>query len=282
MATEYNMADYESDEGEEFLDPPQEQNLFSAALFLQELLASHDIPHALTGGFSLRLRGRDRQARQIDFAVQPSGGMRQLKEMLRPYPRSAYPEEQNRGLVQSWILTSGRRIRYPNMCEGIMKIFVETGPGFDDCAAYRRIEVDLKGPGKMSTILASCNDLADLNCQGIAGSPLDLEKCRIEITADVGNGRAEKITLLDLIHALNGKLKVLYERRYERDFQDVHWFLAEYPEQIRKHADELDEDGLRTFIDSLPNEKSAFWNNFFDLSDLESEHGSDHVEGSSR
>jgi hypothetical protein len=168
------------------------------------------------------------------------------------------------------------------MCEGIMKIFVETGPGFDDCAAYRRIEVDLKGPGKMSTIHESCNDLADLNCQGIAGSPLDLEKCRIEITADVGDGRAEKITLLDLIHALNGKLKVLYERRYARDFQDVHWFLAEDPEQIRKHADELDEDGLRTFIDSLPNEKSAFWNSFFDLSDLESEHGSDHVEGSSR
>ena len=34
------------------------------------------------------------------------------------------------------------------MCEGIMKIFVETGPGFDGCAAYRRIEVDLKGPGE--------------------------------------------------------------------------------------------------------------------------------------
>lgn len=29
-----------------------------------------------------------------------------------------------------------------------MKIFVETGPDFDSCAAYRRIEVDLKGPGE--------------------------------------------------------------------------------------------------------------------------------------
>jgi hypothetical protein len=34
------------------------------------------------------------------------------------------------------------------MCEGIMKIFVETGPGFDECAVNRRIEVDLKGPGE--------------------------------------------------------------------------------------------------------------------------------------
>jgi hypothetical protein len=90
MATEYNMADYESDEdGEQFTDLPPEQNLFSAARFLQDLLASHDIPYALTGGFSLRLRGSGRKARQIDFAVQPSGGMRQLKDMLRPYSRSA-------------------------------------------------------------------------------------------------------------------------------------------------------------------------------------------------
>lgn len=29
-----------------------------------------------------------------------------------------------------------------------MKIFVETGPGFDECVTYRRIEVDLKAPGK--------------------------------------------------------------------------------------------------------------------------------------
>ena len=85
------MADYESDEdGEEVSDVLPEQNLFSATLFLQNLLASHAIPYALTGGFSLRLRGSNRQARQIDFAVQPSGGMRQLKEVLRPYPRSAF------------------------------------------------------------------------------------------------------------------------------------------------------------------------------------------------
>jgi len=90
------MAEYESDEDDgQFPDPPPEQNLFSAALFLQNLLASHDIPHALTGGFSLRLRGSDRQARQIDFAVQPSGGMRQLKEMLRPHSRSAFSDAQS-------------------------------------------------------------------------------------------------------------------------------------------------------------------------------------------
>lgn len=86
------MADYESDDedGLGLSDLPPEENLFSAALFLQDLLASNDIRHALTGGFSLRLRGSDRQARQIDFAVQPAGGMRQLKEVLRPYPRLAF------------------------------------------------------------------------------------------------------------------------------------------------------------------------------------------------
>jgi hypothetical protein len=88
MATEYSMADYESDEDSEAMsDLPPEANLFSAALFLQDLLTVSFIPHALMGGFSLRLRGSDRKARQIDFAVQPQGGMRQLKEVLRPFER---------------------------------------------------------------------------------------------------------------------------------------------------------------------------------------------------
>lgn len=97
---------------------------------------------------------------------------------------------------------------------------------------------------------------------------MDLRKCRIEITANVGNGRQEKFTLLDVFHALNGKLKVLYERRYPRDFNDVQWYLSKYQEEIRKSGgnDQLDEDGLRTFIDSLPSEKGAVWKKFFRLS----------------
>lgn len=277
MATEYNMAEYDSDEdGEGLAGSPPEQNLFSAALFLQDLLASQDIPHALTGGFSLRLRGSDRQARQIDFAVQPSGGMRQLKEMLRPYSRSALSDiKQLVHVCSPAILTSGRSIRYPNMCEGIMKIFVETGPGFDDCAASKRIEVDLKAPGKSPARSESTNALAHRYPQGIAGSPLDLSESRIEISADVGNGRTEKFTLLDLFHALNGKLKVLYERRYERDLRDVQWFLSKHSGEIRGFIEDLDEDGLRAFVESLPDEKKAFWSTFFDLSDSETDRDND-------
>lgn len=92
----------------------------------------------------------------------------------------------------------------------------------------------------------------------------------------------EKFTLLDLFHALNGKLKVLYERRYERDFQDVHWFLAEYTEEVRGFIEQLDEYGLRAFIDSLPAEKRMFWSDFFVMSDSESERNSEHAEGSSK
>ncbi|ERF74179.1 hypothetical protein EPUS_03369 [Endocarpon pusillum Z07020] len=240
MATEYNMADYESDEdGEEFINLPPEQNLSSTALFLQSLLASHNIPHAITGGFSLRLRGSDRKARQIDFAVQPSGGMRQLKEVLRPCPR----------------------VRYPNICEGIMKIFVETGPGFDECAEYRRIEVDLKAPG-------------------IAGSPLDLSKSRVEITAKMHDGRNEKFTLLDLSHALNGKLKVLYERRYERDFEDVAWFFANYPQEIRKFSGDLDQYGLGVFFDSLGVDERTSWSDIVAGLDVDWEGNVEHAKAS--
>ncbi len=145
------------------------------------------------------------------------------------------------------------------MCEGIMKIFVETGPAFDECAEYRRIEVDLKAPGKVPAILQPRKTSAHLHIQGIAGSPLDLSKSRIEITADMHDGRHEKFTLLDLSHALNGKLKVLYERRYQRDFEDVAWFFEKHPQEIRKFSGELDEYGLGVFFDSLQDDERRAW-----------------------
>lgn len=45
---------------------------------------------------------------------------------------------------------------------------------------------------------------------------------RVDITANMVNGRREKFTLLDLGNPSNRKLKVLFERssRYERDFRD--------------------------------------------------------------
>jgi hypothetical protein len=111
---------------------------------------------------------------------------------------------------------------------------------------------------------------------------VEMSNCRIEITADVGKARVEKFMLLDVFHALNGKLKVLYERRYERDFQDVQWFLSEYTDEIRTFGDDLDEDGLRAFIESLPDDKRVSWSTFFDLSDSEGEHESERVVGPSR
>jgi hypothetical protein len=117
---------------------------------------------------------------------------------------------------------------------------------------------------------------------GIAGSPLDLSKSRVDVTADIGNGRKENFTLLNVFHALNGKLKVLYERRYERDFEDVQWFLSQFPDEIRHFSGNLDEDGLRAFIESLSSEQKQHWMDIFDLSDSENERGSDVGEGSSR
>ena len=116
-----------------------------------------------------------------------------------------------------------------------------------------------------------------VNFQGVAGSPLDMTQSRIEVTADIGNGRSEKFSLLNLFHALNGKLKVLYERRYERDFHDVQWFLSEYSDQIFKFSDDLDEDGLRAFIESLSSEQRAYWSNFFVLYDSGSEPDNEHA-----
>jgi hypothetical protein len=108
--------------------------------------------------------------------------------------------------------------------------------------------------------------------QGIAGSPLDLSRSRIEVRADVGNGTSEKFTLLDLFHALNGKLKVLYERRYERDFEDVRWFFERYPEEVRKFGNDLDEYGLSVFLDSLQDDERKPWTDLLDGLGVDREH----------
>lgn len=80
---------------------------------------------------------------------------------------------------------------------------------------------------------------------------------------------------------MNGKLKVLYERRFERDFQDVHWFLSRYPDEIRLFVDDLDEDGLAAFLGSLSAEKKTYWGDFFGISDSEMALQSQQTESSS-
>lgn len=96
----------------------------------------------------------------------------------------------------------------------------------------------------------------------------------------MGNGRIEKFTLLDLFHALNGKLKVLYERRYERDFQDVGWFFAKYPNEIRKMSDDLDEYGLSVWFDSLGADKRTPWSEIFDRLEVDKDADLEHAKSS--
>jgi hypothetical protein len=163
------------------------------------------------------------------------------------------------------------------MCEGIMKIFVETGPSFDHCGEHRKIEVDLKTPGQslytkpafpplQASSLRKLGTFPEENREsdwrwintGIAGNPADLTTALAEITTSALNlddsnvDSAKPFPVLDLVHALNVKLHVLYERRFARDFQDVQWFLDRYPDEIRDCVDKLDEDGLAAFIASLP------------------------------
>lgn len=56
----------------------------------------------------------------------------------------------------------------------------------------------------------------------------------------------------------------------------MQWYLSEHGEEIRGSGEILDEDGLRTFVDSLPSEKRTYWRSFLDFADYGSEDDAEH------
>ncbi|KAK2812789.1 hypothetical protein FQN50_001118 [Emmonsiellopsis sp. PD_5] len=123
MASRYNLLDYDSDEEREKNPEIPVSNLASAAFFIADLLDRHGIIYGLMGGFAVKLMGSTRNTRDVDIAFQAPGGMRDLWRVVEPEPRLVLPNTK--------------------LLSNIMKIFVLTGPGYDNCPTAPRVEVDL-------------------------------------------------------------------------------------------------------------------------------------------
>jgi hypothetical protein len=65
-------------------EPPR-NNLASAAVFLCEVLAKHQIPCAILGGFACLVLGSHRRTDDIDLCVQ--SGFRRVRAALEPEER---------------------------------------------------------------------------------------------------------------------------------------------------------------------------------------------------
>ncbi|OJI84630.1 hypothetical protein ASPTUDRAFT_121725 [Aspergillus tubingensis CBS 134.48] len=128
MASTYDLVNYDSDEEREKYPQIPGSNLASAAFFMAGLLDRAGIPYGLMGGLAVSYLGGQRETRDVDMAFQAPGKMRDLWRIVEAEPRLIIP---NTRLISN-----------------ILKVFVRTGPGYDNCVMALPVEVDLIESGK--------------------------------------------------------------------------------------------------------------------------------------
>ncbi|RAK94919.1 uncharacterized protein BO80DRAFT_370061 [Aspergillus ibericus CBS 121593] len=132
MASTYDLVNYDSDEEREKYPDIPPSNLASAAFFMAGLLDRAGIPYGLMGGLAVAYMGSTRATRDVDMAFQAPGKMREMWRLVEAEPRLIIPNTR--------------------LLSNIMKVFVRTGPGYDNCQQAIPIEVDLIESGTSVTI----------------------------------------------------------------------------------------------------------------------------------
>ncbi|KAI1925879.1 hypothetical protein LOZ58_002358 [Ophidiomyces ophidiicola] len=212
MASKYDLLEYDSDEEREKFPAVPMENLMSAALFMASLFDRAGVPYGVMGDFAINLMGGERETRDVDIAFQAPGKMRDLWDIVEGEERLIVPNTR--------------------LLSNIMKVFVLTGPNFDECTVTMPIEIDLIE-------------------SGFQNSPRDLSTNRIEIQAKIGN-ETNSIYAVGLYYLLRGKLATYQARQDERDRSDIIHVLKKYPDEIREFATDLESDTVSSFLESLP------------------------------
>ncbi|PWY90418.1 hypothetical protein BO94DRAFT_623200 [Aspergillus sclerotioniger CBS 115572] len=193
MATHYNLIDYDSDAEKEKHPLIPLSNLISAALFIAHLLEKANIPYGLMGGLAVSLLGSNRTTRDVDIAFQAPGKMRDLWGLVEREARLIIPNTK--------------------LLSNIMKVFVHTGPGYDDCGYAVQVEVDLIE-------------------SGYQGSPRDIFANRRLLTVNTRTG-VKTIYGIELFYLLRGKMAAFASRASPHDLHDVQHLLSTYGEEVR-------------------------------------------------
>ncbi|KAE9373016.1 hypothetical protein N431DRAFT_406266 [Stipitochalara longipes BDJ] len=216
MASRYSLVDYDSDE-ERARHPngPPPENLLSACMFMVHLLDTARLNYAVMGGFGLVIRGSPRPTNDVDIAVEAR--MANLWQLVEPQARLIIPNTRN--------------------IEGIMRIFVRTGPGHDQCHTQVNIEVDL------------------VLC-GALGTPSSLVGHRQTLTVTSRTGPIQ-VAGLELYYAMRGKLRVAASRAAQRDVSDVRWIIDTFPAQVQAFRARLDPTECDQFLEHFTGAQKA-------------------------
>ncbi|EEP77959.1 predicted protein [Uncinocarpus reesii 1704] len=121
MASQYNVHEYDSEAERRKYPLVQMENLTSAALYFTGKLNSKNIASSLWGGLAVKVLGGTRDTRNVDIIFQA-----RMEDVWK-------------------IVQTERRLIIPSTKPGgaTVKIFVHTGPGYDDCELRVPVAVNL-------------------------------------------------------------------------------------------------------------------------------------------
>ncbi|GKZ35377.1 hypothetical protein AbraIFM66950_006005 [Aspergillus brasiliensis] len=223
MASTYDLVNYDSDEEREKNPIVPFANLASAAFFMAGLLHAAGIPYGLMGGLAVAFLGSNRATRDVDMAFQAPGKMRDIWRVVEAQPRLIVP---NTRLVSN-----------------ILKVFVRTGPDYDDCVNALPVEVDLIE-------------------SGFQNSPRELLANRKQISINTRTG-VLLIYIIAPIFLMRGKMAAFAGRRRLADMEDIQHLVRIYGSEIRAAVDRLDPEDVTSFLEIVPPATLARWQTFF-------------------
>jgi hypothetical protein len=107
------------------------------------------------------------------------------------------------------------------LVEGVLKIFVKTGPTWDDCREQHRIELDIKQAGFRNSPRKLAGNIDQVG-------PFDLFKTPVHFN------------VLNIASMMRIKVECCLTREEQRDFDDVKFMLGKYYGEVRRAV----EDGV--------------------------------------
>lgn len=137
------------------------------------------------------------------------------------------------------------------LVEGIVKVFVKTGPEYDAYRETHRIEIDIKQAGNHKwkcsifgsrifffalpmKLLLYCSNTSLLIPTGFRRSPRILDGNSVEVVGPFPLfGKALHFNILNIASMMRIKIECCLTREEARDFEDVRFMMTSHGEQVR-------------------------------------------------
>nr|POE94577.1 hypothetical protein CFP56_16816 [Quercus suber] len=144
----------------------------------------------------------------------------------------------NLTMAQIWSLIEGDArltIPAPKIAADVIKIFIKTGPGYDECKVRKNVEDDIALPGVKRTP------------RDIPNAAATVRGSRITLDGRVTN---PVLSTLDVPFVLKGKMYRYSDRGYDRYLRDIIFLLETYGDHVTQGRQILKIEDIEAFLES--------------------------------